>query len=91
MMQIDADAFDTLRTAVAKVDALAAAAEQAYDNAIWPPGTDRQQIERLAHLVGASREAAEAALCAVDALNADIADDSVITSAARPGDWDPPR
>lgn len=74
-MQINSDAFDDLRTAVAAVDALAAAAEQAFDNAIWPPGTDRQQIERIAHLVGASREAAEAALCTVDALNGDLGED----------------
>jgi hypothetical protein len=77
MMQVKPEAFDDLRTAVAKVDALAAAAEQAFDNAIWPPGADRQQVERIAHLVGASRETAESALCAVDALNADALDPTV--------------
>jgi hypothetical protein len=54
-MQVKSEAFDDLRTAVAKVDALAAAAKQAFDSAIWPPGTDRQTIERIAHLVGTLR------------------------------------
>lgn len=69
-MQVKPEAFDDLRTAVAKVDALAAAAEQHFDETQWGPHVERQRIERQAHLCGAVREAAEHALLAVDALNA---------------------
>lgn len=63
--------YDELRIAVAKVDALAAAAEEMFDNTSWGPDVDRQRLDRNAHLIGATREAAEAALLAVDAFNAD--------------------
>ncbi|MEO7729626.1 MAG: hypothetical protein ABIY55_01535, partial [Kofleriaceae bacterium] len=61
------EAFDALRLAVAKVDALAAAAEDHFDNTMWDGELDGQQLERTAHLIGLTREAAEAAVLAVDA------------------------
>lgn len=72
MLTFPSERYDELRTAVAKVDALAAAVEETYDSTAWPQGSDRKQIERLAHLIGAAREAAEAALVVVDAMNADL-------------------
>lgn len=84
MLTIKPEAFDEVRTAVAKVDALASAAEAAYDGLSLPQGTDRQQVERVAHLVGAAAAAAADALLAVDALNAELLDDS---TSAKPGDW----
>jgi hypothetical protein len=87
--------YDDIRVAVAKVDAIAHAAEATFDSAIWPPGADRRQTERIAHLVGAAREAAEAALSAVDELSTKICDESAlasaIASAPRPDGWDGPR
>ena len=65
-------AFDDLRTAVAKVDALADAVELAFEDAPWGGKIDQQRLERLAHLVAATAEAAAAALVAVDTLNSDL-------------------
>lgn len=63
--------LDELRVAVAKVDALAAASETLFDNTQWHGDVDRQRIERAANLIGLTREAAEAAVLAVDAFHAD--------------------
>ena len=69
-----ASKFDELRSAVAKVDALASAAEELFDNTMWGGEVDRQRLERAANLIGLTREAAEQALAAVDAFNADVCD-----------------
>ena len=65
-------AYDNARTAVAKVDALAHALEKLFDDAPLRGEIDRQRLERLAHLVGATAEAAAAALLVVDRLGADL-------------------
>jgi hypothetical protein len=65
-------AYDNVRTAVAKTDALAHALEKMFDEAPLRGEIDRQRLERLAHLVGATAEAAAAALVAVDTLNPDL-------------------
>jgi len=75
-------AYDDLRTAVAKVDALAHAVEMMFDDAPWGGEIDSQRLERLAHLVGATAEAAAAALVAVDTLNADLLNPTIAADAA---------
>jgi hypothetical protein len=47
---------------------------------------DSQRLERLAHLVGATAEAAAAALVAVDTLNSDLLNPK-IAAGAEPGEW----
>jgi hypothetical protein len=65
-------AYDNARTAVAKVDALAHATEMMFEDAPWDGEIDQQRLERLAHLVGETAEAAAAALVAIDTLNPTI-------------------
>lgn len=79
-------AFDEIRTAVAKVDALAHAAETMFDETVFDGTLDSQRIERLAHLIGATSEAATAALVVVDRLNAEALS-SAIPADAEPGSW----
>jgi hypothetical protein len=70
-----ADAVDELRQLVAKVDALAHATEDLFDQVIWvEDADDRRRLERLAHLVGATAEAVEAAVEASDELAAKLAE-----------------
>jgi ABC-type transporter Mla subunit MlaD len=58
-----ANAVDDLRQLVAKADALAHASEDLFDQVIWvADDDDRRRLERLAHLVGATAEAVEAAV-----------------------------
>ena len=66
--------FDELRIAVARVDALASAAEELFDNTMWDGHVDPQRLERAAQLIGMTREAAEQALNAADAANAEECD-----------------
>lgn len=82
--------YDELRTAVAKVDALAAAVEDLFDNTLWGGDVDRQRLERAAHLIGLTREAAEQALNAVDAFNADALNPTIPEDANQDG-WDDPK
>ena len=65
--------LDALRIAVGKVEALAAVAAESYDNTIWN-NTDPLQIDRMAHLLGATAEAAATAVAAVDRLHTFVAD-----------------
>jgi hypothetical protein len=80
--------FDDLRIAVARVDALASAAEELFDNTLWGGEVDRQRLERAAHLIGLTRESAEAALNAVDAFNADALNPTITADAkSEPEAW----
>ena len=65
--------YDELRIKVANVDALAAAVEDLFDDTLFDGQVDRQRLERCAHLIGMTREAAEQALAAVDAASAETA------------------
>ena len=70
------NAVDDLRQLVAKADALAHAAEDLFERVLWVEGDDdedRRRMERLAHLVGATAEAVEAAVEAGDELAARLA------------------
>jgi hypothetical protein len=78
-------AIDEIRIAAAKTEALAHAAETAFDSMVWPTGVDRQDIERLAHLVGAAAEAAAAAVHVVDRHNSELADSRPVTGER--GEW----
>jgi hypothetical protein len=78
--------FDEIRIAVARVDSLASAAESMFDNTSFGAGVDRQTIERLAHLIGATAEAAAAAVVVVDRLNADALNPT-IAEGEKPEDW----
>lgn len=71
-MVIDEDLYNALRCALARLDAIASAAESAVDNARWPPGSDPRQIQRIGHLVSAVSTAAAEAMLAVDKLIAEI-------------------
>jgi hypothetical protein len=55
-------AVDELRQLIAKADALAHAAEDLFEGIAWLDGDDRRRLERLAHLVGATVEAVQAAM-----------------------------
>jgi hypothetical protein len=79
-------AFDEIRTAVAKVDALAHAVESMFDDTDWNGEVDRQHLERMAHFVGAVAEAAAAAVVVVDHLNADLLNPAITTD-EKPGEW----
>ncbi|MEO7730297.1 MAG: hypothetical protein ABIY55_04950 [Kofleriaceae bacterium] len=69
-----ASAVDDLRQLVAKADALAHASEELFEQVIWvEDGDDHRRLERLAHLVGATAEAVEAAMDAGDELAAELA------------------
>jgi hypothetical protein len=68
------DAVDDLRQLVAKADALAHATENLFEQVIWvEDGDDRRRLERLAHLVGATAEAVQAAVEAGDELAVELA------------------
>lgn len=68
-----ADAVDDLRQLVARVDALITAAESHLDEMIWSDDdVNRRQLERLAHLVGATGDAVENAMEASDQLAIDL-------------------
>jgi hypothetical protein len=64
--------LDALRIAVGKVEALTAVAGESYDNTIWN-NTDPLKIDRMAHLLGATAEAAATAV-APDWLHTFVAD-----------------
>jgi hypothetical protein len=78
--------FDEIRIAVARVDSLASAAESMFDNTAFGADLDRQKIERLAHLIGATAEAAAAAVVVVDRLNADALNPE-ISGDKKPDHW----
>jgi hypothetical protein len=64
-----ANAVDGVRQLIAKADALAHAAEGLFDGIIWSKEEGRgHQVERVAHLVGATAEAVRAAMAAGDRL-----------------------
>jgi ABC-type transporter Mla subunit MlaD len=74
MMFSVANAVDDLRQLVAKADALAHATENLFEQVIWvEDGDDRRRLERLAHLVGATAEAVQAAVEAGDELAVELA------------------
>jgi len=83
-------AFDEIRIAVARVDSLASAAEAMFDDTTFDSNLDRQRIERLAHLIGATAEAAAAAIVVVDRLNADALN-TAIPESTKLDDWEGPR
>jgi hypothetical protein len=78
------DALDRLRVAVSKTDALAHAAQEMFDGTVWGGAVDAQRLERMAQLIGATAEAAAAALNAVDVLNSDLLDPG---TTGEPGGW----
>jgi hypothetical protein len=65
--------MDELRIAAGRVEALAAVSVETYDNAIWEDA-DPVIVERIAHLLGATHEAAAAAVEAVDHFRTVVAD-----------------
>lgn len=68
------NAVDDLRQLVARADALAHATENLFEQVIWvEDGDDRRRLERLAHLVGATAEAVQAAVEAGDELAVELA------------------
>lgn len=69
--------FDELRVSIQRIDALAVAARDLYDNTTWGPDVERRRIDHVAHLVGAVAEASEQALVACDKFNADLCDANV--------------
>jgi hypothetical protein len=73
--------LDELRNAVAKCEAIAHAAEELFDGTAWGADVDRQRLERLAHLIGATAEAATAALAACDRLGGVLGDAAPIAPA----------
>jgi hypothetical protein len=68
------NAVDDLRQLVARTAALATAAESLFDEVLWgeDDGNSRQ-LERLAHLVGATAEATRAAMAVGDGLAVELA------------------
>jgi K+-transporting ATPase c subunit len=86
-MMIDLAArLDALRIAVGKVEALAAAAVESYDNTIWPDAAPLQ-IDRMAHLLGATADAAATAVAAVDHFRTVVVDQQPSSGEA---DWTSP-
>jgi hypothetical protein len=81
--------FDKLRGAVARVDALAAAVEQMFDEPNFGRDVDRERLERVAELIGVLGEAAAAALRAVDALNAEMLHEAIPDP--DPSSWEDPK
>lgn len=79
--------FDELRLVVAKVDALANATEELFDSTTWRGEVDSQRLERIAHLVGATAEAAAVAVVAVDSFNAEVLVTPTISTDTDPDDW----
>lgn len=70
-----ADAVDGLRQLVARVDALAHATEALLERMIWNDDEDdaRRRLEHLAHLMGATAEAARLAVNAGSELATELA------------------
>jgi hypothetical protein len=69
-----ANAVDDIRQLIAKADALAHAAEDLFDETIEIDDVDdRRRLERIAHLIGATATAVEAALEAGEELAHDLA------------------
>jgi len=81
------DKFDALRIAVGNVDALAASVEELFDATMYGAGADRQKLERLAHLIGMTADAASTALVAVDAFNADALNPAIASDAPAPEEF----
>jgi hypothetical protein len=75
--------FDEIRQRVAVVETLATALEELFDSSVFDGHVDRARLEHTAILVGLVREAAEKALLAVDAANAEALNPEI------PGDVDP--
>jgi len=68
-----ANAVDDLRQLIAKADALAYAAAKLFDDVIRvEDAEDRRSFERLAHLIGATASAVQAALEAGDKLAVEL-------------------
>ncbi|MEO7729648.1 MAG: hypothetical protein ABIY55_01645 [Kofleriaceae bacterium] len=68
------NAVDDLRQLIAKADALAYATEDLFDQVLWSDDDDDpRRPERLAHLIGATASAVQAALEASDKLAVDLA------------------
>ena len=76
--------LDALRIAVAEVEALAAMAVQAFDDADWH-GADQQPAERMASVLGVVARSAAFAITAVNRLHSAIADSQPATAGER---WD---
>lgn len=74
--------IDALRIAVGRVEALAATAAESYDNTVWRDA-DPLQVERLAHLLGATAEAAAAAVAVVYRFETLIADQQAASAGDR--------
>ena len=68
-----ASAFDQVRAAVAKVDALAHTVVAMLDDTDWND-EDRRHLERLVHFVGAVAETTAAAVVVIERLNAALLD-----------------
>lgn len=79
--------FDELRNAISKVDALAHATEEFFDDTAWSGGVEMQRLERIAQLIGATAEAADEALVALDSFNADALLNPATSTDSKPGDW----
>jgi hypothetical protein len=74
--------LDELWVAAGRTEALAAVSVEAYDNASWND-PDPQIIERLAHLLGVTHEAAVATVSAVDRFRTAVADAQPATAGER--------
>jgi hypothetical protein len=68
-----ASAFDQVRAAVAKVDALTHTIEAMLDDTDWND-EDRRLLERLVHFVGAVAETAAAAVVVIERISAILLD-----------------
>ena len=69
-----ATAFDDLRQVIARTDALANAAESLLDEMVWGSGEcNRRQLERVAHLVGATLDVAQKSVVLGDKFAVDLA------------------
>ena len=79
--------FDDLRALIAKVDALAHAAQSMFDETLWGGEVDMQRLDRVAHLIGATADAAEIAIVAVDGFNAATLVNPV-ANGSNPTDWE---
>ena len=73
-----------LRIAVAEVEALAALAVHAFDDADWHGG-DQQLVERMASVLGVIARSAASAIAALNRLHSAIADAQPATAGER---WD---
>ena len=57
-----------------------------FDDVPWGGEIDKQRLEHLSHLVGATAEAAAAALVAVDTLNSDLLNPKIAADAEQ-AEW----